>query len=141
VAYDYNARVAELQNVYNDPEYAPLSQVDPTTPAAAVRTPILAKQAFTLDYDYTVAIMVVPGFNPATVRNDVAVALAVAAAAYGLGSTVYVSDLDKVVEGVQGVLRISGEPIKFAPTGQAGVRPFIETALNQYPRLLNINIF
>lgn len=141
VAYNYDARVAELQNLYNDPQYAPLSQVDPVTPATAVRTPILAKRAFQLDYDYTVAIMVVPGSNPATVRNDVAVALAVFAATFGLGSTVYVSDLDQVVEGVQGVLRISGEPIKFAPTGQAGVRPFIETALNQYPRLLNINIF
>jgi hypothetical protein len=141
VSYDYDARVAELQNLYNDPQYAPLNQIDPTTAATAVSTPILAKRAFQLDYDYTVAIMVTPGFNPATVRNNVSVALAIFADTFGLGSTVYLDDLNKVVESVPGVLRISGEPIKFAPTGQAGVRPFIPTVLNQYPRLLNTNIF
>ena len=41
-----------------------------------------------------------------------------------------------------GVLRIAGEPITFALTGQAGVslNP-ITTAANQYPQLNNVNVF
>ncbi len=141
VTYTYDARVQTLQDVYNDPQYAPLSQVAVTSPATAARTPLLAKRAIPVDIDYTVAIMVVPGANGATVRNDVKDALAVFAADFKLGDTVFVDDLNKVVEGVAGVLRISGVPIKFAPSGQAGVYPSIPSALNQYPRLLSINIF
>lgn len=142
VSYDYDSRVQQVQDIYNDPQYSPLSQVAATTPAAAARTPLLAKRAFPVGLDYTVAIMVVPGANPATTRNDAAVALqAFAATNYELGSTAFLDDLNKVVESVPGVLRIAGLPIKFAPTGQAGVYPSIPTALNQYPRLQNVNIF
>ena len=82
-----------------------------------------------------------PSLNPATVRNNVRLALSAFSEALTLGETIYLSDLNEVVEGVPGVLRISGLPIKFAPTGQSGVYPQITTVLNQYGRLLNINIF
>jgi len=143
VTYFYNAQVETLQNVYNDEQYAPLAQQEPTTPAIAVRTPILAKEALVLNMDYSVKIMVNPdpSLNPATVRNNVRVALALFSESLTLGETVFLSDLNEVVESVSGVLRISGLPIKFAPTGQSGVFPEITTVLNQYGRLLNINIF
>ncbi len=141
VTYTYDARVQTLQDVYNDQKYSPLSQVAVTSPATAARTPLLAKRATPIDIDYTVAIMVVPGANGASVRTAVRDALELFAADFKLGDTVYVDDLNKVVEGVAGVLRISGVPIKFAPAGQSGVYPSIATALNQYPRLLNVNIF
>ena len=74
--------------------------------------------------------------------DDVKAALAVFSDAWELASTAYVDDLNKVVDGIQGVLRLSGPAIKFAPTGQGGVYTNgITTLLNQYPRLLNINIF
>jgi hypothetical protein len=142
VDYVYDARVQQLQDLYNDPQYAPLSQVAATSAAAAARTPLLAKRALVVDIDYTVAIMVVPGANPATVRNDVRDALAVfAALTYQLGVTAFLTDLNEIVEAVAGVLRISGEPIKFGPTGQAGVVPSVPAPLNGYIRLLNVNIF
>jgi len=142
VTYEYDSRVASVQSIYNDPEYGPLGQMSVLSAYAAVRTPILAKRATPIGIDYTVQIMVAPGYNAATVRSNILLALGVFSDAWVLGDTAYVADLNEVVEAVDGVLRIAGNPIKFAPTGQSGVyENGIPTQMNQYPRLQNVNIF
>jgi uncharacterized phage protein gp47/JayE len=142
VTYQYNNEVSLLQNLYNDPDYAPAAQQAVTSAESAARTPILARQAIAVNVDYTVAIMVMPNFSAAAVQAAVVAALEAFSSALTLGETLYLDDLNEVVEGVQGVLRISGEPITFNLTGQSGVSPNpITTANNQYAQLLNVNIF
>jgi len=143
VTYTYDARVAEVQNVFNDPANAPLNQLDPVDIVSAVRTPILAKRALVIDVDYTVTISVVPGQNPATVKANVAAALAIFSAALKMGSvdgTLFLTDLNQIVEETDGVLRITTVSL-FAPAGQAGVVDSVVPANNQYARLRNITVF
>ena len=98
VSYDYNTVVGRLQGLYNDPDYAPAAQQAVTSAQSAARTPILARQAIAVNIDYTVAIMVSPGYSTPAVQAAVVSALEAFSAALTLGETVYVDDLNKVVE-------------------------------------------
>ncbi len=143
VTYTYDARVAEVQNVFNDPANAPLNQLDPVDTVTAVRTPILAKRAIPIDADYVVTISVVPGQSPATVKANVAAALAVFSDAMKMGPVdgiMYLTDLNQIVEEVQGVLRITNVS-QFSHTGESGIEDSIVPDNREYVRLLNITVF
>lgn len=143
VTYTYDARVAEVQNVFNVPANAPLNQLDPVDVATAVKTPILAKRAIPIDADYTVTISVVPGQSPATVKANVALALSVFSDAMKMGPVdgiMYLTDLNQIVEEVSGVLRIT-KVSQFAVAGQAGVVDSITPDNREYVRLRNITVF
>jgi hypothetical protein len=143
VTYTYDARVAEVQNVFNDPANAPLNQLDPVDTVTAVKTPILAKRAQPIDADYGVTISVVPGQSAATVKANVALALSVFSDAMKMGPVdgiMYLTDLNQIVEEVSGVLRIT-KVTQFAPAGQAGVVDSITPDNRQYVRLRNITVF
>lgn len=141
IQYTYDGRPAQVQAALGADDAAPLDYQDPITPTAAMDTPILAKAAQAVDVDYTATILVAPGFNPSTVKNAAREAVAEFADGYKLGESAFVSDINEVVEAVDGVLRLAGLPTKFAPTDEAGVRDVINTENNQYIVLLNINIF
>ena len=139
--YDYNAVVGSVQALYNNQQYAPAAQQQVNSTAAAVQTPILAKQAVAIDIDYTVTIMILPGYVPSQVQTAVIAALEAFMATWRLATTVYVDDLNKIVEATPGVLRIAGTPSTFNYSGQSGVlQAPITTGVNQYPQLLNISI-
>lgn len=143
ITYEYDARVAAVQNVFNDEANAPLNQEAPVDIVTAVRTPILAKRAEPIDVDYTVTVTVVPGEDPVTVKSNVAAALANFSDAMKMGpvnGTMFLTDLNQIVEETSGVLRISSVSL-FAPTGQAGVENSVAPANNSFVKLLNITVF
>lgn len=141
ITYLVNKKVQDVQNIYASGEYAPLNYQEPTTDLAAVQTPLLVKAAPVLAVDYTASVTVQPGYNQAQVIAQVQANLAAYSSTLTLGQTVYVDDLNKIVEGTAGVLRLTGEPAKFAPTSSSGVYSSIAPAANQYVSLVNVNIF
>jgi hypothetical protein len=143
VTYTYDARVAEVQNVFNVPANAPLNQLDPVDTVTAVKTPILVKRAQPIDVDYTVTISVVPGQSPATVKANVALALSEFSAAMLMGPVdgiMFLTDLNQIVEEVSGVLRIT-KVSQFALAGQSGIVDSITPDNREYVRLRNITVF
>jgi hypothetical protein len=141
VTYTYDGSVEEAQNLFEDEQNAPLNQEYPSTDPIALTTAILVKAGTQVGIDYTAAITIAPGFQKTKVVNDVLTALSVFATdTFRLGLPIFVGDFDKVVESVEGVLRISGEPTKFNKTGLSGVMDQITFASSEYPVLNAINI-
>lgn len=140
ITYTYDARVTEVQNVFNDSANAPLNQEEPVSIITAVRTPILIKRAEPVDVDYTVTVAIVPGENAATIKANVGAALAALSDTFLLGQEIFLTDLNQVVEETIGVLRISSVSL-FAPTGQAGIENSVPSAANRFVRLKNIVVF
>jgi len=141
ISYTYDAQPRNVQTALGNPDVSPVEYETPVDRITAMDTPILAKAGTAVDIDYTVTIMVQPGYVPAAVITAVQTAIAAFAATYTLGETIYVDDLNKTVEGVAGVLRLAGDPTKFALTQASGVEDSIAMANNQYVNLLNVNIF
>jgi uncharacterized phage protein gp47/JayE len=143
ISHIYDAQAAAVQNLYNNPEYAPPAQQEVTSPQIAGKVPILAREAIAIGITYVASIIVMPNYNGAAVRQAVVQALQALAATWTLGTTIYPGTLDDVVTAVPGVLRISGTGTAstFAITGQTGVADQITTGNNEYPYLNTINIF
>jgi hypothetical protein len=53
---------------------------------------------------------------------------------------VYLSDINEIVEGVAGVLRLTGTPTKFAETSKSGVYNVITPAVNSFVQFTNVVI-
>lgn len=141
VTYLVNKKVQDVQNIYADGTLSPLTYREPLTDLAAIQTTLLVREAPVLSVDYTVSITVLPGFNKAQVIAVVRSNLAAYSSGLGLGQEVFEADLNEIVEQTTGVLRLTGEPSKFAPTNESGVRNSIKPAANQYVSLVNVNIF
>lgn len=141
ITYTANNRVAQTQNVYDTDSLTPINYQAPTTDAAAVATPLLVKAAPQLSVDYITTITVLPGFIKSQVIPQVQNALATYSSGLTLGQTVYLADLNQIVEQVPGVLRVAGIPSKFAPTTGSGVSQSITPKANAYIVLVNIGIF
>jgi hypothetical protein len=140
VVYTYNRQVDDAQNVFASDDYAPLTQITPTTVAGAIQTTILVKEAPQLLVDYSASITVLPGYTKSLVIADVQTALVAYGATLLIGQIVYQTDLNEIVEGVDGVLRVSGTPTKFAPSTQSGTLNSITPNANAYIVLSNLNI-
>jgi uncharacterized phage protein gp47/JayE len=141
ITYTVNRRVQDAQNVFSAQTNAPFNYQEPLTDLAAIETPILVKQAPTLQVEYTASITVLPGFSKAQVIAQVQNNLATYSSGLALGQTVYLTDINEIVEKTAGVLRLTGTPTKFAPRESSGVLNSITPAKNQYVQLTNINIF
>ena len=141
ITYTRNRMVSDAQAVFDDSGQAPLNYVAPTDSLTAVQATLLVRQAPQLLVDYTVAITVLPGYTKALVVSAVQTALINFGDALVLGQPVNVDDLNKIVEGVPGVLRLAGLPIKFSPTNSSGVLSVITPAANSAVVFNNLNIF
>lgn len=132
ISYARNRNVEDIQAVFNEDDTAPANQQDPTTDLIATQTPLLVKEAPDLPVDYAASITVVPGYIKANVIAAVQVAIASYSATLSIGQTIYLSDVNEIVEGVEGVLRLNGTPTKFAPSTQSGVQNSITPNANAY---------
>ena len=141
IQYVYDQRPGQVQAALGTDDASDTNYVAPTTPAAAMDTPILAKAATPVGVDYTVTVLTLPGYNPSAVKAAAQIAVQDFGATYELGESGFVDDLNKVVEAVAGVLRLAGDPTKFAPSNQSGVEDVINVLNNEYIVLLSINIF
>ena len=141
ITYLVNQEVASSQNVFSSGQYAPYNYQEPLTLDAALATPLLVKEAPVLSVDYTATITVAPGYVKAQVITAVQANLAAFSAALVIGQQVFLSQVNAVVTSTPGVLRITGDPTKFAPTTSSGVVNSITPAANQYIVLANTNIF
>ena len=141
VTYTVNANVTNAQAVFNTPTLAPLNYQAPSTPLAAVQTPLLVKAAPQVLIDYITSITVAPGYVKSQVVPQVQSALATYFNGLTLGQTAYLADVNTLVEGVTGVLRAAGVPTKFNLTSGAGVVQSITPANNAYLVLNNVGIY
>lgn len=143
IGYYYNSLISKIQNLFNSDDNAPINQIDPTTTLTALETPILVKAASVLAIDYSAPIMVLPGYTKANVISTVVTNLTNFIndqTINPMGTTIYQTDLNEVVEKSEGVLRLTGAPSKFSPSSQSGVLNSISLAANQYAVLLNVVI-
>lgn len=149
ITYIVNSFLTNVQNLFNSPENAPLNQQNPLTLTGvdadvsvrrAIETPILIKAATPVGIDYAVSITVLPGQLKSAVISQVIQNLNNYVNSAGLGSTLYLGDLNEVVEQTPGVLRISGSPTKFSISTQTGIKNSITVANNQYAILSSVAI-
>ncbi len=140
ITYARNRNVEDVQAVFNADDKAPANQQDPTTPFIATQTALLVKEAPDLSVDYSASITTLPGYIRANVIAAVQNAIATYSATLGLGQTVYLSDINEVVEGVPGVLRLNGTPTKFAPSSRSGTLNSVTPDANAYVVLANVVI-
>ena len=139
ITYEINAVPGLCQALYSaaDPTgITPLNYQQPTRGIPGLETPLLFHQAPQLPIDYSIAIQVQTGFQASSVIAAVQAAVSAYLTGFDLGAQeegglVYVADVDNVAQGVAGVLRLAGDPVKFSPTGQAGVDNSISVLMNQ----------
>jgi uncharacterized phage protein gp47/JayE len=134
VTYVINAAPGQAQALYGPPDpngVTPAAyQVPQRTGPQALQTSLLFHQALQALVQIAVAIQITPGYQAASVIAAVGAAINTWLQSQDLGATIYVTDLENVIEAVTGVLRQAGEPTQFGLSGQTGVQNSITVADN-----------